>query len=65
MNWLGEQWLGYGHIQSPEETKHRFGSVTPSQIRAVAQAVFRQENLHLAMVSPWKDEKAIRPFLRF
>ena len=65
MNWLGEQWLGYGHIQSPEETKRRLSSVTPSQIRAIAESVFRPENLHMAMVSPWKDEKAVLAMLKF
>lgn len=63
MTWLGEQYLGYGNVVSPEEVKNRIAEVTPSEIRAVARDFFRPERLNLAVVSPLKNMRAIEPVL--
>jgi predicted Zn-dependent peptidase len=63
MTWLGEQYLGYGKIISPEEVKSRIAEVTPSEIRAAARDFFRPERLSLAVVSPHKNIRAITPIL--
>jgi predicted Zn-dependent peptidase len=63
MTWLGEQYLGYGKIISPEEVKSRIAEVTPSQIRSVARDFFRPERLSLAVVSPLKNIRPINPIL--
>jgi predicted Zn-dependent peptidase len=52
MIWLGEQWLGYGKLISPEVIKEKLKEVTPAQIRAVARDFFRPDRLSLALVSP-------------
>jgi predicted Zn-dependent peptidase len=63
MTWLGEQYLGYGKVVSPEEVKNRIGEVTPSEVRTVARDFFRPERLNLAVVSPLKNVRAIEPVL--
>lgn len=63
MTWLGEQYLGYGKIISPNEVKSRIAEVTPGQIRAAARDFFRPERLSLAVVSPLKSIRAINPIL--
>jgi predicted Zn-dependent peptidase len=52
MTWLGEHYLGYGKIISPEEVKTQLAEVTPGQIRAVARDFFAPDRLGLALVSP-------------
>ncbi len=52
MNWLGEQWLGFGRIISPAEVQRRLTAVTGSEIQAVARDFFRPERFNLAAVSP-------------
>jgi len=49
--WLGEQLVSYGRITSPAETKRRLSEVTPSEVRAVAREMFREDRLNLALVS--------------
>lgn len=63
MTWLGEQYLGYGKIISPEEVKSRIGEVTPSEIRSAARDFFRPERLNLAVVSPLRKIAALEPML--
>lgn len=57
MNWVGEQWLAYGKVQSPEAIKRRLAKVTPAEIRCVASAFFRPERQNLALVSPVKSAR--------
>jgi predicted Zn-dependent peptidase len=42
MNWIGEQWFGYGRILSPAETNRRLRRVSRGEIRAVAADFFRR-----------------------
>lgn len=63
MNWLGEQMLGHGRIQSPGHLKRRFKAVKPSDVRAVARDFFRPEGLNLALVSPLKRAGHFRTIL--
>ena len=63
MMWLGEQLLGYGKIIAPAEIKRRLGEVTAGEIRAVARDFFRPERLNLALVSPLKNDRALKRLL--
>jgi predicted Zn-dependent peptidase len=63
MNWIGEQWLGYGNILRPDQVKARLLKVTASEIRAVAREFFRPDRLNLAVVSPLKSVKRLTPLL--
>jgi predicted Zn-dependent peptidase len=64
MNWIGEQWLGYGRIIAPAQVKRRLRQVTADEIRAVAWDFFRPANLNLALVSPRKSVQDLAPLLR-
>jgi predicted Zn-dependent peptidase len=63
MNWIGEQWLGYGRIVQPNEVKRRLRQVTAGQIRAVARDFFRPQHLTLALVSPRKSTRDLARLL--
>jgi predicted Zn-dependent peptidase len=63
MNWIGEQWLGYGNILRPDQVKARLLKVTASEIRTVAREFFRPDRLNLAVVSPLKSVKRLTPLL--
>jgi predicted Zn-dependent peptidase len=63
MNWIGEQWLGYGSVLRPEMIKRRLSRVTASEIRAVAKDFFRPDRLNLALVSPLKSTRELKSFL--
>jgi predicted Zn-dependent peptidase len=63
MTWLGEQYLGYGKVVSPEEVKSRIAEVTPKEIRAVARDFFNPERLNLAVVSPLKNVRGMERML--
>ena len=56
MNWVGEQYLGYGTIIRADEIRKRLGKVSPADIRAVARTFFRPERFNLAVVSPLKSD---------
>jgi predicted Zn-dependent peptidase len=64
MNWLGEQWLGYGRLFTPAEIRRSLREVTPEQIRAVARDFFRPENMNLALVSPLKSDAQLATVFR-
>jgi predicted Zn-dependent peptidase len=57
MNWIGEQWLGYGKIIPVDVVKDSLCRVKPTEIRNAARDFFRPERLNLALVSPLKSAK--------
>jgi predicted Zn-dependent peptidase len=63
MNWVGEQWLGFGNVLSSSAVKRRLARVTGSEIRAVARDFFGPDRLNLAMVSPLKSARAVSALL--
>lgn len=64
MNWIGEQWMGYGKILPPLEIKRRLRRVSGGEIRAVARDFFRPERLNLALVSPRRTAHDLAQLLR-
>jgi predicted Zn-dependent peptidase len=63
MNWVGEQWLGFGNVLSPATVKRRLARVTARDIHAAARDFFRPERLNLALVSPMKSSNRIAALL--
>lgn len=63
MTWLGEQYLGYGTVISPEDLKQRLAEVTPRHIRAVARDFFSPDRISLALVSPTEEPRGLRSIL--
>jgi predicted Zn-dependent peptidase len=60
---VGEQALGYDRLVSAAITKRRLAAVQAADLRAVARDCFRLERLNLALVSPLRRERGIRPVL--
>ena len=54
MMFLGEQWLGFGRMSTPAESKARLAAVKPAELRAAARDFFRPERFTLALVGPRK-----------
>ncbi len=63
MNWLGEQFAGYGRFYQPTEARRRLREVTAGEIRSAAREFFRPERLNLALVSPLKNDRPLRGIL--
>jgi predicted Zn-dependent peptidase len=63
MNWVGEQWLGYGKVLSPVQVRRRLHEVTSRQIQTVACDFFRPERMNLALVSPLKSAQQLQKLL--
>jgi hypothetical protein len=63
MMWAGEQWLGYGKINRPDEVKRRLGEVTAGRMRAAARKFFRPDRLNLALISPLKSTRGLEKLL--
>jgi predicted Zn-dependent peptidase len=63
MNWIGDQWLGYGRILPPARVKRRLREVTAAEIRAVARDFFRPDRFNLALVSPRRSARDLARLL--
>jgi len=61
---LGEHWLCYGRLWSPEQVRRRLRQVTGAEIRAVAEQVLRGDRLNLAVVSPERLPTGLGRILR-
>ncbi len=64
MNWLGEQWLGFGRIIPPAEVERRLKAVTGREVQNAARDFFRPERLNLAAVSPLGSGRNLERLLR-
>ena len=65
MMWCGEHLLAYGCVQTPAEIERRIAGVTTAQIQEIAADIFRAHRLNVAVITPSKDERAIRSLLTF
>lgn len=61
---LGEQWLGYGRLTPPAETKDRLAAVKPAEVCRAARDFFRPERMNVALVSPRKQTLDLPRLLR-
>ena len=65
MMWCGEHLLAYGCVQTPDEIERRIAAVSQMQIQEVAIDIFRDCRLNAAVITPSKDERAVRSLLTF
>lgn len=60
-NWIGENILAYRRIVPLDEIKRKLRAVTPEELRKLAAAMFRPDQVCLALVSPeTHDERLLR-----
>ncbi len=64
MLWLGGQQITEGKIRSLKEVKSKINKVTREDIKRIATALFREENLNLAIIGPLKNEEEISSILK-
>jgi len=65
MMWCGEHLLAYGCVHTPDEIERRIAAVTTAQIQETAADIFREHRLNVAVITPSKDEHAVRKLLTF
>ena len=65
MMWVGEHLLSYGFIHTPEEIERKIEVVTAEEIQSIATALFRDNRLSAAVITPSKDDKAVADLLSF
>lgn len=55
-DWVGKQQLLQGKVETPEMKIARLMKVTAADVRKVANTLFRQERLSLALIGPFKSK---------
>lgn len=61
--WYGEQELLEGKILTPEEKLEKINSVTAEEIKEVANEIFTNDRLNLALIGPFEDGKPFKEIL--
>ena len=64
-NFYGGQEVLREVVKTPEEITKEIQSVTAEEIKFVAERIFKNEGLNLAIVGKFKDEKEFLPVLKF
>jgi predicted Zn-dependent peptidase len=64
-SWVGSQEATYGEIRTPEEVMERIEAVTIEDVQELAQEIFREDRLSLALVGPYDDRDAFADLLAF
>ena len=64
-SWLASQELLQGRVSTPDEAVQCIDAVTVSDVARVAQNLFCQEKLRLAVVGPHRSDKSFLKLLRF
>jgi predicted Zn-dependent peptidase len=64
-SWVGSQEATYGEIRSPEEVMERIEAVTIEDVQELAQEIFREDRLSLALVGPYGEPDAFSKLLTF
>lgn len=59
MHWLGESKLCLGRVPSVEEVLDKVNRVTADDLQRIANQLFTNDNLNLALIGPLKEEKEI------
>jgi predicted Zn-dependent peptidase len=65
MLWLGEKVIAGEPDLDPASILAKVDSVKPADIVRVAERLFRDESLNLAVIGPIKDDRRIREALHF
>ena len=64
-NYFGGQEIFHKKIEMPEDVEKKIRKVTPAQIKELAQEIFVDRSLNLALVGPFQDESAFSSKLTF
>jgi predicted Zn-dependent peptidase len=64
-SWIGSQELTYDEVRTPEEVMEKIEAVTAKDVQELADELFQTPKLNLALIGPYKDEKAFRQIMQF
>ena len=64
-NFYGGEEILKRSIKTPEEKAAELREVTAGQIQKLARDIFRERNLNLALIGPFKDKSKFLKLLRF
>ena len=64
-SWLASQELLQGHVFTPEDAVRRIDDVTAQDVARVAEDLFREDKLRLALVGPHRSDKSFVKLLHF
>jgi len=62
---LGMQELLFNHIKTPSDMFKEVDKVTVADLKRVAERVFKEENLKLALIGPYTDKAEFEALLKF
>lgn len=62
---LGKYELLYSKVKTPEEVMKMVDKVTAKDLMAVAQELFKEDKLRLAVIGPYEDEERFAKLLKF
>lgn len=62
--WLGGQEMLNGFVRTPDEVVDLFDAVTVDDVRRVAQQLFNERRLTLALVGPFKSDRRFLPLMK-
>ncbi|MFA5248521.1 MAG: pitrilysin family protein [Patescibacteria group bacterium] len=63
-NWYCQQAIMKSKIMSPKAYFKRLDAITAEDLRRVAKEIFKNENLNLAIIGPFKDVAALEKMLK-
>jgi predicted Zn-dependent peptidase len=64
-SWYTEHLILGGKVLSPEEFFRKIDLVKTNDIKKLANAIFQDDKLNLAVIGPFKDKKKLEKILRF
>lgn len=64
-NFVGDQALVHGKAEPIDTILKRFDAVTANDVQKVAQTIFKNNRLNLALIGPGGNEKELRKVLQF
>jgi predicted Zn-dependent peptidase len=63
-SWIGSQEATYGEIKTPEQIMEKIEAVTAEEVQELADEIFREDKLNLALVGPYSDPEPFTNLLK-
>ncbi|MFA4953990.1 MAG: pitrilysin family protein [Patescibacteria group bacterium] len=63
--WYGKEWLFRRRVETPEERLRRYEKVTGAEVRKVARAIFRPEQMACAVIGPFGKRENVAKLIKW
>jgi len=63
--WYGKEWLFRRRVETPEERLRRYEKVTRADVRQVARAIFRPEQMASAVIGPFGKRENVAKLIKW